>query len=126
MSSEDIVEEVADASEESLTDEQQEAMLKLDKMFNLKVRAALAAILDGVSYKYTKKQSKIKKRKDGKPTRYEQGWLDATSELFDSVYQFLYALESAEFDKASNEVEVVSDENFDLFKAVEEANSEEK
>jgi hypothetical protein len=124
MSNEEVTEEIiVNAEDGELTEEQALAVENLQKLFNVKVRAALVAILDGVSAKYTRKQSKIKKRKNGTATRYEQGWLDATEELFDGVYSFLYALEEATVAASSAEVEI-ADDNFDIFEAMSNVNNE--
>jgi hypothetical protein len=124
MSNEEVVEEIVVNTEDGeLTEEQALAVRNLEKLFNVKVKAALAAILDGVSAKYTNKQSKIKKRKNGTATRYEQGWLDATEELFNGIYSFLYALEQASNSSASAEVETSTDD-FDLFEEVSKQKEE--
>jgi hypothetical protein len=124
MSNEEVTEEiVVDTADGELTEEQVLAMQNLQKLFNIKVKAALVAILDGVSTKYTRKQDKIKKRKNGTATRYEQGWLDATEELFNGVYTFLDLIETAEEDKTTVEVETTPDD-FDVFEAMSNANNE--
>lgn len=124
MSNEEVTEElVVETEDGELTEEQKLAIRNLEKLFNVKVMAALSAILDGVSIKYQKKQSKIKKRKNGTATRYEQGWLDATEELFNAVYGFLYALETAAAESASKEMETTNDD-FDLFEEVSKLKEE--
>ena len=124
MSNEEVTEEIIVNTEDGeLTEEQALALDNLQKLFNVKVKSALAAILDGVSMKYQKKQSKIKKRKNGTVTRYEQGWLDATEELFNAVYSFLYALEQASTEATANEVPLAEDD-FDIFEAMSNVNNE--
>lgn len=110
-------------NEDELTEEQKQSVTDLENFFNFKLKTALESILNVLSSKFQQKQSRIKKRKNGTATRYEQGWLDATEELFNGIYSFLYALEQASNSSASAEVETSTDD-FDLFEEVSKQKEE--
>jgi hypothetical protein len=95
-------------NEDELTEEQKQSVNNLENFFNFKLKSALEAILNALSSRFQQKQSKIKKRKNGSATRYEQGWLDATEEFFNGVAGFLSTLEAVEKNQ-----EVIEEESID-------------
>jgi hypothetical protein len=96
-------------NEDELTEEQKQSVTDLENFFNFKLKTALESILNVLSSKFQQKQSRIKKRKNGTATRYEQGWLDATEEFFNGIAGFLATLDAVEKNKEVLEEESVED-----------------